>query len=540
MARALFRYLSPSGVATTLWSSIQAFSTSKVIFRFFCPKPLFYALLPSLRCVFRILCDMVFFTRFFSLYCVDLRWILFLGFGFLVFLHYDSQREFRAGKKSRFVISVVLYLLVLCNLMLNIHVSVVLSTQWNMLRRVIQAEASSHNPTCLCLNSELVLGNSCVKPNIAEIVRKMSDSGVEYRCFIGGLSWSTSDRVLKNAFEKFGHLTEAKVVVDRVSGRSRGFGFVTFEDEEAMEEAIRAMNGMDLDGRAITVDKAQPQGPGRDRDGGRDRDRDRGRDRDYGGGRGSNGGECFKCGKPGHFARECPSGGGGRGDDRYGGRDDRYGGGGGNSRYGPDRNGDRYSGRNRDGNGRGGSGGDRYSRDRSGPYERPSGGESSSLDTMGSYQVIDKKKCGYKIGLYDHFGCMLGPALQLLIAHCKCRGLFGKLAGSAAVGLLFQFFLLLVLSFYGEDCSLSHLMSVAACHKMKVAVRSSASQFHVGVLLIDLLARFCLKVRETILNYGFCMACLRVLLDSFVGVLLLIISDAVLATPFDLFSQSQP
>ncbi|KAJ4953901.1 hypothetical protein NE237_030733 [Protea cynaroides] len=195
---------------------------------------------------------------------------------------------------------------------------------------------------------------------------------VEYRCFIGGLSWSTSDRGLKKAFDKFGNLVEAKVVVDRFSGRSRGFGFVTFDDKKAMEDAIEAMNGMDLDGRAITVDKAQPhQGSGRDRDG--DRDHGQGRDRDYGGGRGSNSGECFKCGKPGHFARECPSGDEPRGGSRSGGRDYKYGGGGGgNSRYG-DRNGDRYGGRNRDGGNRGGSGSDRYNRDRSGPYERPGG-----------------------------------------------------------------------------------------------------------------------------------------------------------------------
>lgn len=204
---------------------------------------------------------------------------------------------------------------------------------------------------------------------------------LEYRCFVGGLSWSTSDRGLKDAFEKFGHLLEAKVAVDKYSGRSRGFGFVTFDEKAAMDEAITAMNGIDLDGRTITVDEAKPhQGSGRDRDGDRDRDRrrDNDRGRDFGGGRGSGGGDCFKCGKPGHFARECPSA------VSRGGRDDRYGGGGGGgSRYGggggPDRNGDRYGGRSRDGGSRdggsrGGPGGDRYSRDRSGPYERRGSG----------------------------------------------------------------------------------------------------------------------------------------------------------------------
>ncbi|OIW13178.1 hypothetical protein TanjilG_17534 [Lupinus angustifolius] len=197
----------------------------------------------------------------------------------------------------------------------------------------------------------------------------------EYRCFIGGLAWSTSDRKLKDAFDKFGKLIEAKVVVDKLSGRSRGFGFVTFDEKKAMEDAIDAMNGVDLDGRTITVDKAQPQ-QGSARDDGdryrdRDRGRDRGRDRDYGGGRGSNGGECFKCGKPGHFARECPSEGESGG--RYGGRESKYGGSSAGGRYGPDRNGDRSSGgRNRDAGSRGDSGNDRHhrDRDRSGPYER--------------------------------------------------------------------------------------------------------------------------------------------------------------------------
>ncbi|PIN18056.1 putative RNA-binding protein (RRM superfamily) [Handroanthus impetiginosus] len=200
----------------------------------------------------------------------------------------------------------------------------------------------------------------------------MSDDA-EFRCFIGGLSWSTSDRGLREAFEKFGHLLEAKVVIDKASGRSRGFGFVTFDEKQAMEEAIEAMNGIDLDGRTITVDKAQPQqGSGRDYDTNRSRDRDRrdhGRGLEYGTGRGSGGGECFKCGKPGHFARECPGDGPKGG--KYAGRDDRYGGSGG-GRFGPDRYGGRSGGRNRDNGGRGGV--DRYGRDRAGPYDRRGAG----------------------------------------------------------------------------------------------------------------------------------------------------------------------
>ncbi|TKY59538.1 Glycine-rich RNA-binding protein RZ1A [Spatholobus suberectus] len=199
----------------------------------------------------------------------------------------------------------------------------------------------------------------------------------EYRCFIGGLAWSTSDRKLKDTFEKFGKLIEAKVVVDKFSGRSRGFGFVTFDEKKAMEDAIDAMNGMDLDGRTITVDRAQPQ-QGSSRDDGdryRERGRDRDRNRDYGGGggRGSNGGECFKCGKPGHFARECPAEGARGG--RYGGRESRYGGSSAGGHYGPDRNADRSSGgRNRDAGNHGDSGNDRYYRDRAGPYERRGSG----------------------------------------------------------------------------------------------------------------------------------------------------------------------
>jgi RNA recognition motif-containing protein len=76
------------------------------------------------------------------------------------------------------------------------------------------------------------------------------------KLFVGSLSWNTDDHGLKEAFAPFGEIVEAKVITDRDSGRSRGFGFVTFEDDEAAEKAISAMNNTELDGRAIRVDVA--------------------------------------------------------------------------------------------------------------------------------------------------------------------------------------------------------------------------------------------------------------------------------------------
>ncbi|KAL6963863.1 Cinnamyl-alcohol dehydrogenase Flavonol reductase/cinnamoyl-CoA reductase, partial [Sarracenia purpurea var. burkii] len=80
---------------------------------------------------------------------------------------------------------------------------------------------------------------------------------VEYRCFVGGLAWTTDDQSLERAFSQFGEVVESKIINDRETGRSRGFGFVTFKDERSMRAAIEGMNGQDLDGRNITVNEAQ-------------------------------------------------------------------------------------------------------------------------------------------------------------------------------------------------------------------------------------------------------------------------------------------
>jgi cold-inducible RNA-binding protein len=112
------------------------------------------------------------------------------------------------------------------------------------------------------------------------------DAGAEFgacemgskKLFVGGLAWETSDASLSDAFRQYGEVVEAKVITDRDTGRSRGFGFVTFEDEGAAASALQAMNGRDLDGRTLRVDMASEQsrgGGGRSggRDGGGRRDR---------------------------------------------------------------------------------------------------------------------------------------------------------------------------------------------------------------------------------------------------------------------------
>ena len=81
------------------------------------------------------------------------------------------------------------------------------------------------------------------------------------KIFVGGLSWNTDDTGLRSAFEKFGPLSEAKVIVDRDTGRSRGFGFVTFDEPDAVQSAISEMDGSELDGRSIKVNEAKERAP---------------------------------------------------------------------------------------------------------------------------------------------------------------------------------------------------------------------------------------------------------------------------------------
>ena len=87
------------------------------------------------------------------------------------------------------------------------------------------------------------------------------------KLFVGNLSWSTSDDGLRAAFEPYGEINEAKVITDRDTGRSRGFGFVTFSEDGDAEKAMEELNGTELDGRTIRVNEAIDKKRGGDRGG---------------------------------------------------------------------------------------------------------------------------------------------------------------------------------------------------------------------------------------------------------------------------------
>ena len=116
------------------------------------------------------------------------------------------------------------------------------------------------------------------------------------KLYVGNLPFSATEQALQSKFAAIGAVDSAKIIMDRETGRSKGFGFVEMADEDGAQNAINSLNGADFEGRAMIVSEARPQAP---REGG-------------GGGRGGYGG-----------------GGGGRGGGGYGGGGGGRGGGGG-------------------------------------------------------------------------------------------------------------------------------------------------------------------------------------------------------------------
>ena len=78
------------------------------------------------------------------------------------------------------------------------------------------------------------------------------------KLYVGSLSYSTTDDSLRSAFSQAGNVQSANVILDKMSGRSRGFGFVEMSTDEEADKAVETLNGKDLDGRRITVNEARP------------------------------------------------------------------------------------------------------------------------------------------------------------------------------------------------------------------------------------------------------------------------------------------
>ncbi len=104
--------------------------------------------------------------------------------------------------------------------------------------------------------------------------------------YVGNLPFSTNEDDLRQIFEAFGEVSSAKIITDRLSGKSRGFGFVEMPNDDEARAALDQLNGSDMDGRALTVSEARPRegggggrggrGGGGGYRGGGGRDRDRG------------------------------------------------------------------------------------------------------------------------------------------------------------------------------------------------------------------------------------------------------------------------
>src|SRR5476649_3037311 len=127
-----------------------------------------------------------------------------------------------------------------------------------------------------------VFGNSLWKAPVCRTVKHHMSN----KLFVGNLSFDTTENDLQDAFAAHGTVTETNLMMDRMSGRPRGFGFVTMSTPEEAQKAIEALNGAQLGGRALTVNVARPR---EDRPPGGGGGGSRGPRREFGGGGGGGG-----------------------------------------------------------------------------------------------------------------------------------------------------------------------------------------------------------------------------------------------------------
>ena len=91
------------------------------------------------------------------------------------------------------------------------------------------------------------------------IINLFRGSQVSTKLFVGSLPWSVDDQKLQDTFEEYGNVVSAKVITDRETRRSRGFGFIEMEDSSDAQTAMKALNESELDGRTIIVNEAKPR-----------------------------------------------------------------------------------------------------------------------------------------------------------------------------------------------------------------------------------------------------------------------------------------
>ena len=95
--------------------------------------------------------------------------------------------------------------------------------------------------------------------------------------YVGNLSYETTEQDLRQAFEAFGQVTSANIISDKITGQSKGFGFIEMSAKEQAQAAIEGMNGKEIKGRAVNVNEARPRN--NDRTGGRGASRPQARSR---------------------------------------------------------------------------------------------------------------------------------------------------------------------------------------------------------------------------------------------------------------------
>jgi RNA recognition motif-containing protein len=91
------------------------------------------------------------------------------------------------------------------------------------------------------------------------VISSLSQLIMSTKLFIGGLAWAVTDESLREAFEEAGVVVSATVIVDRATGRSKGFGFVEMESEEAAQAAIDMWHEKEIEGRRVIVNEARPR-----------------------------------------------------------------------------------------------------------------------------------------------------------------------------------------------------------------------------------------------------------------------------------------